>query len=292
MDGIRRRKIYSARRHVNTFLTEVNETRGCALTHIQQMEVFLRSLADPGFQQGVSVDVGIHQTTVSKIIDKVSRAICSKKKYWIKFPTTDDMFNIAKNEWAVHHAVPNVIGAIDCTHVQILKPFVHGQFYCASSGTDADVIMLTETWLSFDPSYVLARKDRSHDLVGRSCGGGVLVAVSANLNAVPWEVLTVSNLVPLIDIILKSSSDYLLEAKRSKTQTNGCILKPEPSLIKGAKRSKTQTNGCILKPEPSLIKGADAESKSKKKERPSIFSLFSTCDVRETNFKYPVDGYL
>lgn len=76
---------------------------------------------DPGFQVGVGVDVGIHQTTVSKIIDKVSRAIYSKKKYWIKFPDTGHTFNIAKDEWAVQHAIPKVIGAIDCTHVKRLK---------------------------------------------------------------------------------------------------------------------------------------------------------------------------
>ncbi|KAI4470058.1 hypothetical protein MML48_1g03077 [Holotrichia oblita] len=121
------------------------------------MEVFLRSLADPGFQQGVSVDVGIHQTTVSKIIDKVSRAICSKKKYWIKFPTTDDMFNIAKNEWAVHHAVPNVIGAIDCTHVQILKPFVHGDEYINRKGVASINVQATcdsrEMFTSVDATW-------------------------------------------------------------------------------------------------------------------------------------------
>ena len=40
------------------------ETRGGALTTKQQMEVFLRHVGDPGFQEGVGEDIGIHQSTV------------------------------------------------------------------------------------------------------------------------------------------------------------------------------------------------------------------------------------
>lgn len=112
---------------------------------------------DPGFQVGVGVDVGIHQTTVSKIIDKVSRAIYSKKKNWIKFPDTSHTFNIAKDEWAVHHAIPKVIGAIDCTHVKILKPSIHGDEYINRKGVASINVQATcdsrEMFTSVDATW-------------------------------------------------------------------------------------------------------------------------------------------
>ncbi|CAH2007108.1 unnamed protein product [Acanthoscelides obtectus] len=141
----------------NIFLPEVNETRGGALTHIQQMEVFLRRLGDPGFQLGVGLDVGIHQTTVSKIIDKVSREICSKKNQWVKFPATGAMFNRAKDEWAAHNTIPHVIGAIDCTHVKIIKPYVHGDEYINRKGVSTINVQATcnsrEMFTSVDASW-------------------------------------------------------------------------------------------------------------------------------------------
>jgi DNA-binding MarR family transcriptional regulator len=53
------------------FIGESSENRGGALTPKQHMLVFLRYMADPGFQKGVAEDIGIDQTTVSKTVHKV-----------------------------------------------------------------------------------------------------------------------------------------------------------------------------------------------------------------------------
>jgi hypothetical protein len=53
------------------FLGPSEETRGGALTSKQKMQIFLRYMADPGFQIGVGEDIGVEQSTVSKIIKEV-----------------------------------------------------------------------------------------------------------------------------------------------------------------------------------------------------------------------------
>lgn len=53
------------------FLGENTEHRGGALTSEQTMKVFLRYMADPGFQTGVGEDVGVDQTTVSRTVHEV-----------------------------------------------------------------------------------------------------------------------------------------------------------------------------------------------------------------------------
>lgn len=53
------------------FLTENDETRGKAVSPKQQMQIFLRCLADPGFQISVGQEECVHRTTVCKIFKKV-----------------------------------------------------------------------------------------------------------------------------------------------------------------------------------------------------------------------------
>lgn len=72
------------------FLGESFETRGGALTSKMKLEIALRYLSDPGFQEGVAYDCGVHQTTVSKVISSTLDAISMKMDEWIKWPTTEE----------------------------------------------------------------------------------------------------------------------------------------------------------------------------------------------------------
>ncbi|CAH2004989.1 unnamed protein product [Acanthoscelides obtectus] len=89
---------------------------------------------DPGFQQGVAVDLDVNQSTVSRTLITVSEAICSKRNNWITFPNTNDLLGVAINEWASTKRMPSVIGAIDCTHGKITKPRIHGDEYVNIKG--------------------------------------------------------------------------------------------------------------------------------------------------------------
>ena len=53
------------------FLQQSTETRGGKLSHIEEMQTYLRYIADPGFQVGIGHDLGLSQPTVSRTINKV-----------------------------------------------------------------------------------------------------------------------------------------------------------------------------------------------------------------------------
>lgn len=105
------------------------ENRGGALTTKQKMQVFLRYMADPGYQSGIAQEMNIHQTTVCKTVDQVANAIIQKSNVWIKFPSSPEQIVEAKNEWQTRFQFPTCIGVVDCTHIKILKPKEHGDEY-------------------------------------------------------------------------------------------------------------------------------------------------------------------
>ena len=85
------------------------------------MKIFLRHLSDPGFQNSVAEELGIHQTTVCKTSTSVMHAVLEKPNIFIKFPRSAEDFVEAKWLWAEKYCFPTAIGAIDCTHVRITK---------------------------------------------------------------------------------------------------------------------------------------------------------------------------
>lgn len=116
------------------FLGENHERRGGALSSNHKMKVFLRYMANPGFQTGVAEELGINQSTVSKTISSVMIKIIEKAHLWIKFPSTLPKVNEAQQAWQEKFQFPSAIGVIDCTHVQILKPNQHGDEYINRKG--------------------------------------------------------------------------------------------------------------------------------------------------------------
>lgn len=113
----------------NYFLPEVQDRRGGALSARQKMEIFLRYLADPGFQSGVSLDFGVSRSTVSKTFSFVLDKINLKAHEWIHFPLTANEIEAEKRKWSTRFKMPCVIGAIDCTHLEIKKPKYYGDCY-------------------------------------------------------------------------------------------------------------------------------------------------------------------
>lgn len=113
----------------NHFLEEREETRGGALSSLQRFQVFLRYVGDPGFQTGVGEDIGVHQSTVCKTFASVMQQIVGKAAHWIKFPNDEEALRLAKRDWQEKYSFPAAIGALDCTHVPIVKPFDHGDEY-------------------------------------------------------------------------------------------------------------------------------------------------------------------
>lgn len=152
--NVRKRKIYSVRKNcrdddfkklyrfesenvnwlANYFLINTGERRGSALSPETKMKVFLRQLADPGFQNSVGEELGVHQTTVCKTFTSVLNAVLEKANIFIKFPRSVEAVVEAKRLWSERYRFPNAVGAIDCTHVRIPKFQEFGDEYINRKG--------------------------------------------------------------------------------------------------------------------------------------------------------------
>nr|CAI5833680.1 unnamed protein product [Callosobruchus analis] len=86
------------------------------------MEIFLRYVSGTGSQTGVAEDLGLHHTTVPKSINDVADRIFAKAHQWIKFSSDLEGMEEARSKWSNRFQILTVIGALDCTHVQIEKP--------------------------------------------------------------------------------------------------------------------------------------------------------------------------
>lgn len=91
-------------------------------------------MADPGFQVGIGAELGVHQTTVSKVIHEVMAKVSDKADQWIRFPATNAAIHKAQNDWSARFNFPKAFGVIDCTHVTIEKPREFGDEYVNRKG--------------------------------------------------------------------------------------------------------------------------------------------------------------
>lgn len=79
----------------------------------------LRFYATGSFLNAVADLNGVHKSTASKIVRKVSRAIASLSGDYIRFPRTrEEIQEVIQGFYGIA-SFPRVIGTIDCTHVKI-----------------------------------------------------------------------------------------------------------------------------------------------------------------------------
>lgn len=79
-------------------------------------------------------DAGVHRTTVTKTTHYVMNKIVEKANKWIKFPSTLDEMTEASLSWQNRFHLPTVIGALDCSHIEIKKPILHGDEFINRKG--------------------------------------------------------------------------------------------------------------------------------------------------------------
>ena len=83
---------------------------------------------------------GVHESTVSRIIKRVSIALASLYKQYVKFTSGNKVQEIQR-QFMQQSRIPGIVGAIDCTYIPIQSPggvrqnrrFVYYQlflFYC------------------------------------------------------------------------------------------------------------------------------------------------------------------
>lgn len=81
----------------------------------------LRFLATGTFQSVVGELFGVEQTTASRTINRVTKAIVRLMPKYVKLPSQQEA-DIMKAKFYEKASFPNVIGCIDGTQVRILAP--------------------------------------------------------------------------------------------------------------------------------------------------------------------------
>jgi len=94
---------------------------GTSVPPMIQLLVALRFYATSSFLLVDGDIFGLHKSSVSRIVARVSRAIASLRPLFIQFPAGRKA-NTVQREFFEIAGIPGVVGAIDCTHIPIRSP--------------------------------------------------------------------------------------------------------------------------------------------------------------------------
>ena len=78
---------------------------------------------------GDSSDINLSVASICRIVHRFTLALCNLKDHFIRFPTTPDEINKSQQNFYSQHRIPNVVGLIDGTHVQVIAPSVNEEAY-------------------------------------------------------------------------------------------------------------------------------------------------------------------
>lgn len=96
--------------------------RSKSISALQQILLTISFFATGAFQITVADRIRLHKSTACRIIKKVSAAIAQLRPQFVKMPRTEEERNKVKSDFYRICLFPNVIGAIDCTHIKISSP--------------------------------------------------------------------------------------------------------------------------------------------------------------------------
>lgn len=89
---------------------------------LQQILLTLRFYACASFYITIGDFAGIHNSTVCKIIKKVTEAITSLRQEFIKLPSNrEELLSVQEGFYKIAR-FPRVIAALDCSHIKIISP--------------------------------------------------------------------------------------------------------------------------------------------------------------------------
>ncbi|GBM72434.1 hypothetical protein AVEN_198000-1 [Araneus ventricosus] len=91
-------------------------------------------LSNPGYQKGISTELGVSKATVSRTVNAVVDSIIAHANEWIKLPTTNSEITKPKQLWPRKYNFATAIGAIDCSNIGILKPKLYGDEFINQKG--------------------------------------------------------------------------------------------------------------------------------------------------------------
>ncbi|XP_054155252.1 putative nuclease HARBI1 [Oppia nitens] len=93
-----------------------------ALPVITQICAALRTYAQAAFYRVTGDSVGMSNAALSETVHTVAAGLSRRAGNFIKFPQTPAEIGKTKNGFMAIGRFPNMLGAIDCTHIEILSP--------------------------------------------------------------------------------------------------------------------------------------------------------------------------
>ena len=108
--------------------------RGYPIPVDTQLLCALQFYASGSFQWVVARNHGLSQPTVSRIIDNVTEGLVAIAPQYIQFPRQPQELTAIKQEFHRLAGFPNVIGAIDGTHIAIKSPSTTEEAYVNRKG--------------------------------------------------------------------------------------------------------------------------------------------------------------
>ncbi len=139
--------------------------RNAAVPPMLQVLVALRFYATGCFQRVDGDLFGIHNSTVCRIVRRVSRAIASLRNQCIQFsPTAETAAGFYRGA-----GFPGVLGAIDCTHILIQNP----------GGVNGELFRNRKGYYSINVQVVCDDKSQITNIVARWPGSTHTATVSS-----------------------------------------------------------------------------------------------------------------
>ena len=111
--------------------------RNHALPVSMQVMIALRFYAVGGFQDPLGQGHGLHKSTVSRCIYRVSAAICSHARDYIHYAQNMDELRSISLKYYEMCGMPRIIGAVDGTLIAIKGPAIEEHLYVCRKGYHA-----------------------------------------------------------------------------------------------------------------------------------------------------------
>ncbi|XP_045138662.1 putative nuclease HARBI1 [Portunus trituberculatus] len=112
--------MYDLIEEITDQLSTPTDTRGCPVPPHLQTLIAVRCMATGDHQMTLGDCHDVSQMTVSRCLKVVSRAIAGLSQHYVK-PSGNDLRRTVEQFHDIG-GMPGVVGAIDCTHISILRP--------------------------------------------------------------------------------------------------------------------------------------------------------------------------
>ncbi|KAK9693083.1 DDE superfamily endonuclease [Popillia japonica] len=143
--------------------------RNNSVVPMDQLLTSLRFYASAGHLASVADFMGIHLSTASRIIQRVSQVLANLSQEHIHMPAENDIATV-QNEFYNMARFVRVIGCVDGTHIRINSP----------GGEDAEVFRNRKTYFSVNVQVVANSRLRICDIVARWPGSTHDMTIFAN----------------------------------------------------------------------------------------------------------------